>query len=70
MEAIVNPILIQEIVGLIAGLGPLVVKEFLALKSIMSLSSDEKANIAAAILASDKADDETIAHAKAWLAAN
>ena len=65
-----NPIMVQEIVGLIAGLGPLVVKEFLQLKSILSLSSDEKANIAAAILASDKADDETIAHAQAWLAAN
>lgn len=65
-----NPLLIQEIVGLLISLGPLAVKEFLQLESILNLSSDEKANIAAAIAASDKADDETITHAAMWLAAN
>lgn len=65
-----NVTLIGQIVGLIVNLGPLAVKEFLALEAVLNLSSDEKANIAAAIAASDKADDETIAHAAAWLAAN
>lgn len=65
-----NPTLIGQIVGLIVSLGPLAVKEFLALESVLNLGSDEKANIAAAIAASDKADDETITHAAMWLAAN
>lgn len=65
-----NVNLITQIVGLLVSLGPLAVKGFLQLESVLNLSSDEKANIAAAIAASDKADDETIAHAAAWLAAN
>lgn len=65
-----NPVMLQEIVELIATLGPLAVKEFLQLKSILSLSSDEKQNIANGLMASDRYDDEMGAHVTAWLAAN
>lgn len=61
-----NPNLITQIVGLIVSLGPLAVKEFLALEAVLNLGGDEKQNIANAIIASDKADDDTIARAKVW----
>lgn len=50
--------------------GPLVLDFYLKIESLLNLGSDEKANIANAISASDAADDEMKARAQAWLAAN
>lgn len=65
-----NPLLIQEIVSLIAALGPLGVDLFVKLEGLMNLSSDDKANIANAIAASDAADADTKSRAAKWIAGN
>lgn len=61
---------IAAIAALIAQLGPLGLQLFQQLESRLNLTDDEKTNIVNAIAASDKADDDTIASANAWLAAN
>jgi hypothetical protein len=65
-----NPQLISEIVALILQLGPLGVDLFLKLEGLLNLGSDEKANIANAIAASNTADADTISKVSAWMAAN
>ena len=65
-----NPAMIEAIASLIATLGPLGFELFTKMESLLNLGSDEKANIANAIAASNKADDDTIAHVAAWMKAN
>lgn len=65
-----NPTLIEEIVALILQLGPLAVDLFTKLEPLLNLGPDEKQNIANAIAASNKADQDTINKVGAWMAAN
>lgn len=65
-----SPQLLAEIVALILQLGPLGVDLFVKLEGLMNLTPDEKTNIANAIAASNKADNDTISRVAAWMAAN
>lgn len=65
-----NPQLITEIVALILQLGPQAVQLFVKLDPLLNIGPDEKANIANAIAASNSADQDTINHVGAWMAAN
>lgn len=70
MAALPIALTVAQIIQLILAGGPEVIKAWLQLESLMNLGDDEKQNIRNAILASDTADDETIAHVKAWDAAH
>jgi hypothetical protein len=65
-----NPQLLEEIVTLIVQLGPLAVDLFVKLEGLLNLGPDEKQNIANAIAASNKADQDTLARVAAWMATN
>jgi len=65
-----NPQLVEEIVALIAQIGPLGVELFLKLENSLNLGSNEKQNIANAIATSNAADAETVARVAAWMKAN
>lgn len=59
-------LLIEEILGAIAAVGPAGVELYLKLESLFNLGSDEQANVAAAIKAGLAADTDTIAAIEAW----
>lgn len=61
---------IAEIIALITQIGPLGFKLFLALEARLSLTPDEKLNIANALAAADTADQDTVNHVAAWMLAN
>jgi len=61
---------LQEIAALVLQLGPLAVDLIVKMESLFNLGSDEKTNIANAILAANTADQDTITRVNAWLAAN
>ena len=65
-----NPQLLEEIVTLIIQLGPLAFDLFAKLEGLLNLGPNEKQNIANAIAASNKADQDTIGRVTAWMAAN
>lgn len=65
-----TPQLIEEIVALIAQLGPLAVDLFVKLEGLMNLGPDEKKNIANAIAAAQAADQDTINRVALWMKAN
>jgi L-cysteine desulfidase len=65
-----NPQLLSEIVALILQLGPLAVDLVVKLEGLLNLGPDEKANIANAIAASNKADQDTMNKVAAWMSAN
>lgn len=65
-----NPQLLTEIASLVLQLGPLGVDLIVKLEGLLNLSSDEKANIANAIAASNKADQDTINRVAVWMQAN
>jgi len=65
-----TPAMIAAIASLIATIGPLGFELFTKLESLLNLGSDEKANIANAIAASNTADADTIGHVTAWMTAN
>jgi len=58
--------LIEEILGALSAVGPLGVELYLKLESLFNLSSDEQANVAAAIKTGLAADSDTIAAIEAW----
>lgn len=65
-----NPQLVEEIAALVLQLGPLAVDLIVKMEGLFNIGPDEKTNIANAILASNSADQETIARVQAWQAAN
>ena len=65
-----SPASIEEIVALVLQLGPLAVDLLVKMESLFNIGPDEKTNIANAILASNNADEDTIARVKAWQSAN
>lgn len=65
-----TPQLLEEIVALIVQLGPLAFDLFVKLEGLLNLGPDEKQNIANAIAAANKADQDTIGRVTAWMAAN
>lgn len=65
-----NPQLIAEVAALVAQLGPLAVTLVLKLESLGTLGPDEKANVANAIVAAQKADSDTILAVAQWMAKN
>jgi hypothetical protein len=64
-----NAQLIEEIAALIVEGGQLAFALFLKLEPLLNIGPDEKQNIANAIAASNKADEDTIARAAEWMKA-
>jgi len=61
---------IADIANLIAQIGPQAIELVIKLEALLNLGPDEKQNIANAVAASNAADQDTIARAKAWAAAH
>lgn len=61
---------LDKIVALIVQLGPLAVELIIELETLLNLTPDQKQNIANAIAASNKADQDTVARVSAWMAKN
>lgn len=65
-----TPQLIAEIASLIAAGGPIAMQLFLKLEGSLNLTPDEKTNVANAIAAANKSDDNVNSLVAAWAAKN